>query len=165
MSGKIKKILKEFIKYTILLFIALNLVSYYNSQDLNKNQLEIKSFNLLDETVYEIDENRPLLINFWATWCPVCKLEESSIEKLSKDFQVITIATQSGSKKEIEEYLKNNQLNFKVVNDEDGLISQKFNIKAFPTTFIYDKNQNIKFTEVGYSSYFGLYLRLLWSKI
>jgi thioredoxin-related protein len=51
-----------------------------------------------------------------------------------------------------------------VVNDEDGTLAQKFNIKAYPTTFIYDKNQNLKFSEVGYSSYFGLYLRLLWSQ-
>jgi predicted secreted protein len=52
---------------------------------------------------------------------------------------------------------------FKVVNDEYGLLSTEFNVKAFPTTFIYDKNKNLKFTEVGYTSTFGLKLRLWWS--
>ena len=61
---------------------------------------------------------------------------------------------------EIEKYLKDKNLSFKVVNDEYGLLSSEFNVKAFPTTFIYDKNKNLKFTEVGYTSTFGLKLRL-----
>ena len=163
MSEKIKKTLKTLIKYTILFIVVLNLVSYFKSLDLNKNMLDIKTFTLLDGSNYIVKNDKPLLVNFWATWCPICALEEQNIENLSKDFEVITIATQSGSNEEIEAYLKDKNLSFKVVNDEDGVLSQKFNIKAFPTTFIYDKNQNLKFTEVGYTSTFGLKLRLWWS--
>lgn len=163
MNEKIKKILRELIKYTVVIIIALNIVSYYNSLDLNKEKLDIKSFTLLDGSEYLLENEKPILINFWATWCPVCKLEEASIEKISKDFQVITIATQSGSNQEIKEYLKKNNLTFRVINDEDGSLGQRFNIKAYPTTFIYDKNLNLKFSEVGYSSYIGLYLRMKFS--
>ena len=164
MREKIKKFLKEVLKYIVLLVIVLNIVSYYKSIDLNKEKLDIKTFTLIDGSEFNVQNDKPILINFWATWCPVCKLEESSIEKISKDFQVVTIATQSGSNAEVKEYLNKNNLSFMVVNDEDGTLAQKFNIKAYPTTFIYDKNQNLKFSEVGYSSYFGLYLRLLWSQ-
>ena len=163
MSEKIKHYLKVIIKYTILFIIVLNLVSYFKALDLNKEKLDIKSFTLLDGSNYIVKNDKPLLVNFWATWCPICALEEQNIENLSKDYEVITIATQSGSNKEIEAYLKDKNLSFKVVNDEDGVLSQKFNIKAFPTTFIYDKNQNLKFTEVGYTSTLGLKLRLWWS--
>lgn len=163
MNQKIKKYLISFIKYAIFFIVVINLVSYYKSLDLNKNRLEITSFELLDGTIYEIEKDKPLLIHFWATWCPICALEEQNIETISKDYQVITIATQSGSNKEIKEYLEKNNLSFKVVNDDFATLSQKFNIKAFPTTFIYDKNQNLKFSEVGYSSTFGLMLRLWWS--
>lgn len=164
MREKIKKFLKEILKYIVLLVIVLNIVSYYKSIDLNKEKLDIKTFTLIDGSEFNVQNDKPILINFWATWCPVCKLEESSIEKISKDFQVVTIATQSGSNAEVKEYLNKNNLSFIVVNDEDGTLAQRFNIKAYPTTFIYDKNQNLKFSEVGYSSYFGLYLRLLWSQ-
>ncbi|WP_066356417.1 redoxin domain-containing protein [Aliarcobacter skirrowii] len=163
MNQKIKKYLISFIKYAIFFIVVINLVSYYKSLDLNKNRLEIRSFELLDGTNYEIEKDKPLLIHFWATWCPICALEEQNIETISKDYQVITIATQSGSSEEIKEYLEKNNLSFKVVNDDFATLSQKFNIKAFPTTFIYDKNQNLKFSEVGYSSTFGLKLRLWWS--
>lgn len=163
MNQKIKKYLISFIKYAIFFIVVINLVSYYKSLDLNKNRLEIRSFELLDGTNYEIEKDKPLLIHFWATWCPICALEEQNIETISKDYQVITIATQSGSSEDIKEYLEKNNLSFKVVNDDLATLSREFNIKAFPTTFIYDKNQNLKFSEVGYSSTFGLKLRLWWS--
>ncbi|MDX4025154.1 protein disulfide oxidoreductase [Aliarcobacter skirrowii] len=163
MNQKIKKYLISFIKYAIFFIVVINLVSYYKRLDLNKNRLEIRSFELLDGTTYEIEKDKPLLIHFWATWCPICALEEQNIETISKDYQVITIATQSGSSEEIKEYLEKNNLSFKVVNDNLATLSREFNIKAFPTTFIYDKNQNLKFSEVGYSSTFGLKLRLWWS--
>ena len=163
MSEKIKKIIKNLIKYTIFFIIVLNLVSYFKGLDLNKEKFSIQSFELIDGSNYEIKNDKHLLVNFWATWCPICALEEQNIENLSKDFEVITIATQSGSNEEIEKYLKDKNLSFKVVNDEYGLLSGEFNVKAFPTTFIYDKNKNLKFTEVGYTSTFGLKLRLWWS--
>ena len=52
---------------------------------------------------------------------------------------------------------------FKVVNDEYSDFAYRFNIKVFPTTLIYDKDKNLKFSEVGYTSTFGLYLRMWWS--
>jgi thiol-disulfide isomerase/thioredoxin len=144
-----------------MLIIALNAISYYNSLDLNKEKLTIQSFKLLDDSLYIVPNDKPVLIHFWATWCPTCKLEASNIEKISKDYEVITIAVQSGTKEEIEKYLDEHKLSFKVVNDKDGYYSQMFNIKAFPSTFIYDKNKNLKFSEVGYTSTAGLYARMM----
>ena len=161
MKDKIKKYLKEGLIFILMLIIALNAISYYNSLDLNKEKLTIQSFKLLDDSTYSVPNDKPVLIHFWATWCPTCKLEASNIEKISKDYEVITIAVQSGTKEEIEKYLDEHKLNFKVVNDDDGFYSQMFNIKAFPTTFIYDKNKNLKFSEVGYTSTAGLYSRMM----
>ena len=164
MSNKLKKIIKELLKYSIIFILVLNIVSYFKSQDLNNSSLDLNSFSLIDGSIYEAKSNKPLMIHFWATWCPICALEEQNIEKISKDFEVITIASQSGSNEEIKDYLEKNNLSFKVVNDEDGDLSNHFKVNAFPTTFIYEEKKNLKFSEVGYTSTFGLYLRMLWSK-
>lgn len=164
MKINIKKYLKETLKFVVLLAIILNVVSYYRSMDLNKDKLEETSFKLLDNSIYNIPKDKAVLIHFWATWCPVCKVEAPNIQAVSKDYEVITIASQSGSKKQIEKYLKENNLNFKVVNDEDGNLARKFKISVFPTTFIYNKDKNLEFTEVGYTSTFGLLARMWWSK-
>lgn len=164
MNNKIKKYLKEIIKFVIILAIILNIVSYFKSQDLNKEKLTEQSFKLLDNTQYTVPNDKPILVHFWATWCPTCKIEASNIEKISKEYEVITIASQSGSKEEIQKYLDEHNLTFKVVNDIDAEYSNKFNIQVFPTTFIYDKNKNLKFSEVGYTSTFGLYLRMFFAQ-
>lgn len=160
MKEKIKKYIKELVVFIVFLAIVSNVVSYYRSIDLNKEKLDIKNIELIDGSDYLIPKDKPILVHFWATWCPVCKLEASNIEKISKDYEVITIAVQSGNKEEIKSYLKEHELTFKVVNDKNGFYSKKFNIKVFPTSFIYDKNKNLKFTEVGYTSTVGLYSRM-----
>lgn len=160
MKDKIKKYIKEIIIFVFILAVAMNVLSYYRGLDLNKDKLNIQTFNLIDDSEYNILIDKPLIIHFWATWCPTCKLEASNIEKLSKDYEVITIAVQSGTNEEIQKYIKENDLSFRIVNDKEGFYSLKFNIKAFPTTLIYDKEQNLKFSEVGYTTTAGLYARM-----
>ena len=161
MKDKIKKYLKETIIFVVILTIAMNALSYYRALDLNKENLNIENFKLLNNIEYKVPTNKPIIVHFWATWCPTCKFEASNIEKISKDYEVITIAVQSGTKEEIQKYLDDNKFTFKVVNDKDGYYSRKFNIKAFPTTLIFDKDKNLKFSEVGYTTTAGLYSRML----
>lgn len=158
---KLKKYLKEIIVFIVVLFIAMNLLSYYRSMDLNKNRLDITSFKLLNGKEYSISKDKPILIYFWATWCPICKFQSPNIQKLSKDYEVITIAVQSGGKKQIQNYLDKNNFSFKVVDDTDGFYAKRFNIKVFPTTIIYDKDKEQKFSDVGYTSFWSIYLKLL----
>lgn len=165
MKDKIKKYIKEIIKYLIITIIALNVISYYKSQDLNKENFPYEAFELIDNSTYNLSKEKPLLIYFWATWCPICKFQSPNIESLSEDYQVITIASQSGSKDEIKEYLEKNRLTFKVVDDSFGNFAHKFNIQAYPTTLIYDKNKNLKFSDVGYTSSFSLKLKIWWASI
>jgi thiol-disulfide isomerase/thioredoxin len=102
------------------------------------------------------------MIHFWATWCPICKTEASNIQKISERFQVLTIATQSGNDEDIKKYTKENGVNFMVINDKDGLLTKSAGISTFPTTMIYDKNQQLVFSDVGYSSTWSLWLKMLW---
>jgi len=164
MMNKIKKYLKEAIIFALLLAVALNGVSYYQSLDLNKDKLNIETFKLLDNTSYHVKNDKPILVHFWATWCPTCKFESPNVDTISKEYEVITIAVQSGSKVNIQKYLNEHELTFNVVNDVDGALSKKFNIQVFPTTLIYDKEKNLKFSEVGYTTTAGLYSRMVLSE-
>ena len=163
MKSKIKQYIKEAIYFLIAITIITNLMSLYKAQSLNSAPLNIEAFQLIDNSVQTVQTNKPLLIHFWATWCPTCKLEASNINFLSKHYQVITIAVKSGTDAEIKKYLNAHDYTYKVVNDKDGTLSAKFQISGFPTSFIYDKNKKLLFKEVGYSSTLGLWLRLLWA--
>jgi thiol-disulfide isomerase/thioredoxin len=105
-------------------------------------------------------KDQPVLLHFWATWCPVCKLEQDSIEAISKDHKVITIAMNSGNDLEVQAFLEENQLSFPVIVDENGGIAERFGVSGVPTSFIIDNSGQIAFTEVGYTTSWGLRLRL-----
>ena len=161
--NKVKHYLKEIAIFVIVMTIFANIISLYKSSDLNSQALELSSVTLMDNEIYSFKNDKPVLIHFWATWCPTCKLEASNIETISKQDNVVTIAVNSGSNRDVRDYLDENEFTFKVVNDQDSIYSTEFKIAAYPTTFIYDKNRDLVFSEVGYTSTVGLYFRMWWA--
>jgi thiol-disulfide isomerase/thioredoxin len=109
-----------------------------------------------------VGKGKPLIIHFWTTSCPACKLEAPNIETVSKEYDVLTVAVNSGSDEEVKNYIQENGLSFNVLNDVNGAWTTEFNIEVFPTTFIYDAKGKLRFTEVGYTTTAGLLARLEW---
>ena len=163
--NRLKHYLKEIAIFIVVMTIFANILSIYKSSDLNNEALTLNSITLMNNELYSFKEDKPILIHFWATWCPTCKLEAANIEMISKQYEVISVAVNSGSNKEIQNYLNENGFTFKIVNDQQSIYSSEFKIAAFPTTFIYDKNRNLVFSEVGYTSTIGLYFRMLWASL
>jgi thiol-disulfide isomerase/thioredoxin len=163
---KLKKWTKEILIIGLLAIIISNVMSFFKAPELkNTNLPEIHSFLITEELYSTADATgKPLLIHFWATWCPTCKLEAGNIQTLSEKYEVITIAVKSGSNEKILAYMKENDLNFKTINDHEGTIAQKFKVPALPTSFIYDRKWKLSFTEVGYTSTLGLWLRMWWAE-
>lgn len=108
---------------------------------------------------------KPVLIQFWATWCPICAYEREGIERVAKKYNVINIATQSGSNAELLAFAKQNGMNPNlIVNDKDGKLMKAFGARAVPASFVVDKNGQIRFVEVGFSTSMGLKARLWYLK-
>jgi len=165
MKDKITKYIKEMALFFIIMFIFANILSFYRSGDLDKNKLYLSTVTLSNNTSYTLPINEPVLIYFWGTWCPICKVQSPNIETISKKFNVLTVVLKSGSDNEIEEHLKSRGLHFKVLNDHDGSFTQKFKVSIFPTTIIYDKKGNELFSDVGYTSTLGLWFRMWWASL
>ena len=164
MSGNrfgIKNITKELISTLLMIFVISLVINYIRKPEIDENIFQLKLVDIMGK---KIDVSRykekPLLVHFWATWCPTCKLEASNIESISKAYNVITIAVNSGSNEDIERYMSERKLTYKVVNDTQGSLAHKFNIEAYPTTLIYDAHGKLTFAEVGYSTTLGLKTRM-----
>jgi len=157
---KLKKYIKEIALFIVIMTVSANIISFYKSMDLNKQKLQEMSITLLDKTNYTHPKAKPILVHFWATWCPTCKIEASNIQSISQKYEVLSIAVNSGNNSIVEEYMSKNNFDFKVYNDESGFFAKEFKIAAYPTTFIYDKDRNLTFSEVGFTSTLGLYFRM-----
>lgn len=108
-------------------------------------------------------KGKVVFLNFWATWCPPCRMEMPDIEKVYKEYgenkgDVIILGVafpntpREGDKEFITSFLKENEYTFPVVFDEeddDIDLARDYYINAFPTTFIIDKEGNIKDMQRG----------------
>jgi len=103
---------------------------------------------------------KPVLVHFWASWCKVCQFEHGNINNIAQDYPVIGIASQSGSLEDVKTYVEEHGISYPVLVDEQGYNSDKWGIVGFPTSFIVDEDNQIKFAEVGFTSEFGVRARL-----
>jgi len=156
--------LKEIIITVLLVGLVLNLTSYLRQPKMSDTALPSLSLEGISGKSIDLShfKGKPLVIHFWATWCPTCKLETSNINNLSKNYNVITVAVNSGSNQKIQEFLKQKGVDFEVVNDTQGVTAKAFNVEVFPTTFFYDATGNLAFIEVGYTTEVGLEARMQW---
>jgi peroxiredoxin len=88
-----------------------------------------------------------VFLNFWATWCPACRLEMPSMEKLhnrfrNKDFVMIAIDLQEPPST-VRDFFKELHLTFTALLDSDGEAAGLFGVTSIPVTFILDKEGNI----------------------
>ncbi len=162
MKSKIMSYTKEILIFIVLLAIFANIVSFFRSSHISSDSLNINSVALIGHETYLLADEKPIMLYFWATWCPICKAQSPNIQRISKEYQVITVAVKSGDDKQIYEYIKKHNLDFRVINDSDGSLADKFGISVFPTTLIYDKERDYFYGDVGYTSTLGLWLRMWW---
>jgi peroxiredoxin len=146
----------------LLIVAVVLLVRAWLARDLAQGPAPEFEANLLDGSAVSLADyaDRPMLLHFWATWCPICRLEEGEIMRLSRSHPVLTVAMQSGSPWEVEAHLTERERELDVVNDPDGALARRYGVRAVPSTFIIDWDGQIVFRKQGYAPPLELRLRL-----
>jgi peroxiredoxin len=98
---------------------------------------------------------RPVMLNFWASWCRPCQAEMSFIQEAFEDEDwreqgLVILAVNLGeSRSKAKEFMEDNGLSFVVLLDADQSLAEGYNIRGIPTTFFIDKNGIIKDMKIG----------------
>ena len=103
---------------------------------------------------------RPVLVHFWATWCPICKLSIGGVASIAQDHPVLTVAMQSGDAAEVRAYLAEHGLSFPVLIDEDGRLAARWGVRGVPANFVLNAAGQISYASQGASTETGLRARL-----
>ena len=91
-----------------------------------------------------------IIVNHWATWCPPCRAEMPSFNKLYQDYKekVAFVFITSDPKQKVEKYFDNNGFNFPTYNLVSRLPDQ-INTTSLPATFILNKKGSVVVEEYG----------------
>lgn len=115
------------------------------------------SFQLTDidgQTVSLSDfQGKPVLLNFWATWCGPCHLEIPYIQEVydeqSEPGLVILAINLRESLAKVKEFVQDYNLSFPVLLDLEGMVAEKYNILPIPTTYFIDSDGIIRDIQIG----------------
>jgi peroxiredoxin len=109
-----------------------------------------------DGTMHDSREyfGRPLLINFWATWCPPCRREMADLDtlngKLGRSGLGLVAISVDGDRNLVREYLRHEGLGLTVLIDRDQQWSASaLRVPGFPTTYLVGRDGVIRDAWIG----------------
>lgn len=102
---------------------------------------------------------KPVMVYFWGTWCSVCRFVSPTINWLDGDYDIVSIAVNSGDNRRINGYLDHHEYGFTTINDSHGALMREWGISAVPSIFII-KDGQVSSVTTGFSTPPGLWLRM-----
>ena len=104
----------------------------------------------------KLGENKPVIFNYWTTWCPYCLEEMPDFEEVYKEYKdrvtFMMIDVNGGGNDTIPEakaYIEKMEYTFPVYFDTDLSATYAYGVSSFPTTGIIDTDGNLYYCQAG----------------
>ncbi|HPT64336.1 MAG: TlpA disulfide reductase family protein [Acetomicrobium sp.] len=147
----------SFVSLALIISLVLfpNVVALANAQkgkiapdfevvDLKGNTFKLSDFN-----------GKPVLLNFWATWCPPCLSELPEFERFFKEhgqevhLVAVNLTVSEKSVDYVKRFVEDKNLSFPVYLDSHGLTAQHYLVRYVPTSYFLDENLEVKEIHIG----------------
>lgn len=107
----------------------------------------------LPDGVHKLSDlhGKPVIINFWATWCLPCVEEMPTLDaaRRANPDLVILAVNRSESTEAISAFAPKVGVSFPLITDRDGVISERYGVVNLPTTFFINRDGTIAVRHVG----------------
>lgn len=167
-------------KRTIALIIALVFiiggaaVGYYLLGMSEEQQLEGGSggsaapdFLIYDSEGNEVTmddfEGKPIVLNFWASWCGPCRSEmegfERQYQELGDKVEFVMINLTDGGRETVDsamDFINGEGYSFPVYFDKDMTAAESYEAYSIPVTYFIDAGGNIVYNSIGAMSEYAL---------
>ena len=98
-------------------------------------------------------KGKVVLFQFWTTWCPYCKSEESLVNDITKEFAdkglIVLAVDVAESKKKVVEYLKEHPRMCRIVLTPDTNLAAMYAANSYPIYVVVDREGKIVDTQRG----------------
>lgn len=150
------KIIKIF---TFLLIFAVLAGCTEKSDTNSKLAKDFTLKSLTSNETYKLDnfKGRPMVLNFWASWCAPCRKEMPFLESVwnehkNGDLVLIGINVMDDND-EARETLKEFKISYPNVSDTRGDVTDSYDVLALPVTYFIDKKGEI--SKINYGPFLG----------
>lgn len=95
-----------------------------------------------------------VLVNLWTTWCPPCREEMPSMERLyrqlgPKGLVLLAVSQDDGGRAVVEPFVKGMGLTFPVLVDPEHQVGSAYGVWGYPETFVIDREGRIAERVIG----------------
>ncbi|HVO25333.1 MAG TPA: TlpA disulfide reductase family protein [Candidatus Margulisiibacteriota bacterium] len=142
-----------------LLLIALCAAFYYQQRHAaGRAGFPAPDFSLrdLDGHVRHLSDFRGkvVFLNLWATWCPPCRMEMPSMERLhqrlrGKDFVMLAVSEDETGAAAVQPFIQEMGLTFPVLLDTEGTLPSRYGVTGYPETFLIDRGGRVVHHTIG----------------
>ena len=110
--------------------------------------LDSRTVNLKDY------RGKVVFLNVWATWCPTCRQEMPSMEKLYQElkgepFEILAVSVDKAGAKAVAPFMGAYKLSFPALLDPEGTIARPYGVTGVPESFIINKAGIIEKIVIG----------------
>lgn len=106
---------------------------------------------------------QPVLLFFWATWCPYCRTEITDLEKIHRAYEdsgLVVLAVEVGeSAADGRAFRAEHDLSFSILSDSSQTVFRQYRGSAIPLNYFIDSDGRINYASTGMMDYSSLNLR------
>ena len=119
----------------------------FTLQDINGNE-----YNFASET-----RGKVVILDFWATWCPPCRMEIPHFQELHEEYagkglEVIGVSLDQGGVSVVSSFARDNGVTYTMLMGDRQVANLYGGVRGIPTTFVIDRSGGIVEKYVGYRS-------------
>ncbi len=96
---------------------------------------------------------KPVLINFWTTWCPACREEMPYLVSVYKEYSgkgLVMLAVDVNEKSSVVmDFIKDTGLSLPVLMDSNSDVARRYRVVGYPTTILVDREGVIQEVRIG----------------
>ena len=149
----------------VAVFMAISAYQARNLLDTDRLPAPYLGVTTLEGEPFELAgvAGSPVLIYFFAPWCPYCSASADNIVRLRKlrdedGLAILMVALDWEDSAQIQEYAASHELNVPVLLGDDSVV-EKWHVFAFPTYYVLDSELRVVRRDMGYSTQLGLWWR------
>ena len=154
--------LREAGKALLLMLGVTFALDQWNGRDIPDTKIPpivTRSLSAQNIDVMAMSKDQPVVLYFWATWCGACKFVSPTVNWVSSNYSVVSVALSSGSDARIQRYLNAHEYTFETINDTQGSLAKDWGIRVTPSIVII-KDGEIRSITTGITTPIGLLARL-----